>query len=74
MADGADERTVTGDRSRIGWDGRVVKVKSVERTARVQKEQVITYLKLTGMPLGLLVYFGEKLTREGVERLANAEA
>lgn len=49
----------------------VVEVKSVEQTARVHKKQVITYLKLTGMRLGLLVNFGEKLIKDGVTRLAN---
>ena len=30
-----------------------------------------TYLKLTGMRLGLLVDFGEKLIKDGITRLAN---
>ena len=49
----------------------IVELKSVEQTARVHKKQVITYLELTGMRLGLLVNFGEKLIRDGITRLAN---
>ena len=49
----------------------IVELKSVEQTARVHKKQVITYLELTGMRLGLLVNFGEKLIKDGITRLAN---
>ena len=52
----------------------VVELKSAEQTARVHKKQVITYLKLTGMKLGLLVNFGQPLIKDGITRLANAEA
>lgn len=53
-------------------DGRVVvELKSVERTGRVHKKQVITYLKLTGMRLGLLINFGAPTIRQGIARLAN---
>lgn len=49
----------------------VVELKSVEQTARVHNKQVITYLKLTGMKLGLLVNFGQPLIKDGITRLAN---
>lgn len=49
----------------------VVEVKSVERTAPVHKKQVITYLKLSGCRLGLLVNFGAPLIKQGITRLAH---
>ena len=49
----------------------IVELKSVERTARVHCKQVITYLRLTGMRLGLLVNFGDRLIKDGITRLAN---
>ena len=52
-------------------DCSIVELKSVEHTARVHKKQVITYLKLTGMRLGLLVNFGEKLIKDWITRLVN---
>jgi iron complex transport system substrate-binding protein len=32
---------------------------------------MLTYLRLTGMPLGLLLNFGAKTMADGVERVAN---
>jgi GxxExxY protein len=37
----------------------IVELKSVERTAPVHGKQVLTYLRLTGKRLGMLVNFGE---------------
>ena len=36
---------------------------------RVFKEQVLTYLKLTGLRLGLLINFNVPLIRNGIERI-----
>ena len=49
----------------------IVELKSVEKTAPVHKKQVITYLKLTGMKVGLLLNFGTELFKDGIERLVN---
>ena len=49
----------------------IVEIKSVEQLARVHKKQVLTYLKLTGMKLGLLINFGAPLIKDGIFRLAN---
>jgi GxxExxY protein len=43
----------------------------VEATAPVHKKQLLTYLKLTGLKLGLLINFGSPLIKDGVIRLAN---
>ena len=48
----------------------IVEVKSVEQLARVHKKQVLTYLKLSGMPVGLLINFGGNLLTGNIERLA----
>jgi GxxExxY protein len=47
----------------------IVEVKSVEQLARVHKKQVLTYLKLSGIRLGLLINFGGELLKGNVERL-----
>jgi len=49
----------------------IVELKSVEKTLPVHKKQVITYLKLTGLKVGLLLNFGADLFRDVVERLVN---
>ncbi len=49
----------------------ILELKSVENTAPVHKKQLLTYLRLTGLKLGLLVNFGEPLIKEGIFRLVN---
>jgi len=49
----------------------ILELKSVEKTAPVHKKQLLTYLKLTGMKLGLLINFGESLIKDGIFRLVN---
>ena len=46
-------------------------LKSVEKLARVHAKQVLTYLRLTGFRLGLLINFGEALLKDGIRRIAN---
>lgn len=46
----------------------VVELKSVEELAPVHKAQVLTYLKLTGYRLGLLLNFNVVLMRDGIQR------
>jgi len=47
----------------------VVEIKSVETLLPVHFKQVLTYLKLTGLHLGLLMNFNEALLRDGLHRL-----
>ena len=47
----------------------VVEVKAVERLHPVHQAQVITYLKLTGFPAGLLLNFNATTLRAGLRRL-----
>jgi GxxExxY protein len=49
----------------------IVELKSVERLAPVHSKQVLTYLRLTGRSLGLLMNFGAVSYRDGVRRVAN---
>ena len=50
----------------------IVEIKSLETVKRVHKKQVLTYLRLTDMRLGLLINFGTDLIRDGITRLVNA--
>jgi GxxExxY protein len=53
-------------------EGRViVEIKSVEKLMPVHGKQVLTYLRLTGLQLGLLINFGENLLKDGVKRVVN---
>jgi len=47
----------------------VIEVKAVERLHPVHKAQVITYLKLSGYPAGLLLNFNAVSLRAGLQRL-----
>ena len=49
----------------------LIELKSVERTAPVHGKQVLTYLRLMELPLGLLMNFGAATFREGVRRVVN---
>lgn len=49
----------------------LIEVKSVEKTAPVHAKQLLTYLRLMQLPLGLLLNFGAASFREGVRRVAN---
>jgi GxxExxY protein len=49
----------------------IVEVKSLERMAPVHTKQVLTYLRLTNLRVGLLFNFGAETMREGVNRVVN---
>lgn len=49
----------------------LVELKSVETLARVHRKQVLTYLRLTDLKLGLLINFGGALLKGNVERIVN---
>ena len=51
----------------------IVELKSVERTAPVHKKQVLTYLRLSGLHVGLLLNFGAALLKDGIERIILGE-
>jgi iron complex transport system substrate-binding protein len=49
----------------------IVELKSVEHLARAHAKQLLTYLKLAEMPVGLLINFGAPTLREGLRRIVN---
>ena len=49
----------------------LIELKSVERIAAVHGKQVLTYLRLMNLPLGLLMNFGAATFREGIKRIVN---
>ena len=49
----------------------LIELKSVERTAPVHVKQLLTYLRLMHLPLGLLINFGAGSFREGIRRVVN---
>lgn len=49
----------------------VVELKAVEKTLPVHDAQVLTYLRLTGSPVGLLINFNVPKLTDGVKRLLN---
>ena len=49
----------------------IVEVKSVEATNDVHLAQVLTYLRLSGCKLGLLMNFNVTLLKNGIQRVVN---
>ena len=49
----------------------VVEVKAVDQLAPVHAAQMLTYLRLTGLPLGLLMNFHAPTLKEGLKRVIN---
>jgi GxxExxY protein len=64
-------KRIRGDlRADIVVDGRViVEVKAIERLLPVHQAQVISYLKLTGCPAGLILNFNAVSIRAGLKRV-----
>ena len=49
----------------------LIEIKSVEIVPRVAYKVVLTYLRMSGMKLGLLLNFGEEYLKDGIRRIAN---
>lgn len=49
----------------------VLEIKSVERLANVHAKQLLTYLRLTDLTLGLLLNFSGETMKEGIRRVVN---
>jgi iron complex transport system substrate-binding protein len=49
----------------------LVEIKSVERLNGAHAKQLLTYLRLTKQPLGLLINFGGETLKEGLRRVVN---
>ena len=51
----------------------IVEVKAVDKLAPIHEAQILTYMRLSKSPLGLLINFNEKLVKDGIKRFALAE-
>jgi len=49
----------------------IIEIKSVETLAAVHYPQLLTYLKLSGLKLGLLINFNSKYLKNGIHRVVN---
>jgi GxxExxY protein len=49
----------------------ILELKSVENILPVHKKQLLTYLKLTNLKLGLLINFNVALMKDGITRIVN---
>lgn len=49
----------------------LVELKCTERPSAVHERQLLTYLRIMGLPLGLLINFGQYRLIDGVKRVAN---
>ena len=49
----------------------IVEIKSVEKSAPVHGKQLLTYLRLLNLPVGLLINFGAPTLKEGLQRIVN---
>jgi len=49
----------------------IIELKSVEILAPVHSKQLLTYLKLTGLKLGLLINYNESLIKDAIHRIVN---
>lgn len=49
----------------------IVELKAVERLTRVHEAQLLSYLKLSGKQVGLLINFNVARLRDGIKRMVN---
>lgn len=49
----------------------IVEIKSIEAIASVHPKILLTYLKLTGITVGLLINFNESILKNGIKRIVN---
>ncbi len=52
-------------------DSVIVELKSVERLQKIHHAQILSYLKLSGRKVGLLINFNEKILKDGIQRVVN---
>jgi GxxExxY protein len=52
----------------------IIEIKSIEALAPVHKKQLLTYLRLMNLRLGLLLNFNVELMKNGIQRVVNGLA
>lgn len=55
----------------IVGDKVILQIKSVDAVASVHKKQLLTYLRLMDLRLGLLINFNVELIKDGIQRVVN---
>jgi GxxExxY protein len=55
----------------IAYSSVLIEVKAVDKVLPIHRAQVLTYLKLTGIRLGLLINFNVEVLRSGIYRIIN---
>jgi hypothetical protein len=53
-------------------DDIVIELKAIEKILPIHKAQLLSYLKLSGLKIGLLINFHSKMLKDGVVRLVNS--
>ena len=53
-------------------DAVIVEIKSVDSLAPIHQAQLLSYLKLSGCEVGLLINFNVKLLKQGIARMVNS--
>lgn len=67
-----DKILKTDCRTDLLIDGKVIiEVKARETIAPIAKAQILTYLRWSGVKLGLIINFHEPLLKHGITRIAN---
>ncbi len=49
----------------------IVELKSVEEVKGIHQAQLLTYMKLAGVKIGLLINFNKKTLKEGIQRFVH---
>lgn len=49
----------------------IIEVKATEKENPIHEVQLLTYLRLTGLRLGLVINFGNRYIKEGIKRVIN---
>ena len=49
----------------------IIEIKSVEKLSNVHLKQLLTYIRITGLKLGLLINFNEALIKDGIKRVVH---
>jgi GxxExxY protein len=52
-------------------DAVIIEIKSIEKLGNIHFKQLLNYLKLTEMKLGLLINFNEEYLKNGIKRIVN---
>lgn len=49
----------------------IIEIKSVEKISNVHLKQLLTYIRITDLKLGLLINFNEALIKNGIKRVVH---